>query len=412
VAGDPIDDVLRRAAPQVLGALVRRYGHFDACEDAVQEALLAASQQWRSAGPPDRPHAWLIQVASRKLTDLLRAEQARRRREDRVAARSLPQDRWHPPADAPQDADDTLVLITLCCHPALSPASQIALTLRAVGGLRTTEIARALLASEATIVRRISRAKRAIESSGEPFRLPSGGERVDRLGAVLQVLYLVFTEGYAATSGPDLHRPDLAAEAIRLAELVHALLPDDGEVTGLLALMLLTDARAPARITADGELVPMHRQDRTLWKRESIRRGAQLIARALPRGPVGPYQLQAAIAATHDEAPSADATDWPRIVTLYELLRAVAPGPVVRLNHAAAVGMAEGPAAGLALLDALDDPRLARDHRLPAARAQLLEMAGDPAAARAAYELAARLATNVRHVRYLTAQARELGSRT
>jgi RNA polymerase sigma factor (sigma-70 family) len=410
MTADAIADALRRLTPQVLGALVRRYGHFDACEDAVQEALLAAAQQWRTDGLPDRPQAWLIQVASRRLTDLLRAEQARRRREDAVvASRVLPQDRWSPPADAAAtDVDDTLVLITLCCHPALSHASQIALTLRAVGGLTTAEIARALLSSEATVVRRISRAKRAVEASGVPFRMPPETERAERLDTVLHVLYLIFTEGYAATSGPDLHRPGLAAEAIRLADLMHALLPDDGEVAGLLALMLLTDARAPARTTAHGELVPMHEQDRASWKRDSIRRGARLIARTLPRGPVGPYQLQAAIAATHDEAASTDTTDWSRIATLYELLLKVAPSPVVSLNHAAAVGMAVGPAAGLALLDALDDPRLAHDHRLPAARAHLLEMSGDRDAAREAYELAARHATNVRHVRHLNARARKL----
>ncbi|MHA6628160.1 RNA polymerase sigma factor [Pseudonocardia sichuanensis] len=409
MTADAIADALRRLAPQVLGALVRRYGRFDACEDAVQEALLAAAQQWRTDGVPDRPRAWLIQVASRRLTDLLRADQARRRREDAVASRVLPQDRWSPPADAGvDDVDDTLVLITLCCHPALSPTSQIALTLRAVGGLTTAEIARAFLSSEATIVRRISRAKRTIEASGVPFRMPPESDRAERLDNVLRVLYLIFTEGYAATSGPHLHRPDLAAEAIRLVELMHALLPDDGEVAGLLALMLLTDARAPARTTAQGELVPLREQDRTLWKRDAIGRGAKLIASTLPRGPVGPYQLQAAIAATHDEAPSAGATDWPRIVTLYELLLKIAPSPVARLNHAAAVGMTDGPAAGLALLDALDDQRLARDHRLPAARGHLLEMAGDRTAARAAYETAARYATNVRHIRYLNAQARRL----
>jgi RNA polymerase sigma factor (sigma-70 family) len=410
VSEESIDGLLRRLAPRVLGAVVRRYGHFDTCEDAVQEALLSAAQQWGTDGVPQRPHAWLIRVASRRLTDLLRAEQARRRREGTVASWVLPLDRAAPPADAdPAGADDTLVLLMLCCHPSLSQASQIALTLRAVGGLSTAEIARALLASEASTTRRITRAKRTIQDSGIPFRLPPPADRAERLATVLHVLYLIFTEGYAATAGAALHRPDLAAEAIRLTETLHDLLPDDAEVTGLLALMLLTDARAPARTTEDGDLVPMHEQDRRRWKAASIRRGVELISRALPRGPVGPYQLQAAIAAVHDEAPSAAETDWPQIVALYELLRKVAPGPVTELNRAVAVAMADGPTVGLALLDALDDPRLAKDHRLHAARAHLLEMSGNPNAARAAYMLAARHATNQRHVRYLQTQAARLG---
>jgi RNA polymerase sigma factor (sigma-70 family) len=410
MSDESIDGLLRRLTPRVLGAVVRRYGHFDTCEDAVQEALLAAARQWRADGVPERPHAWLIRVASRRLTDLLRAEQARRRREGAVASWVLPQDRVAPPADADRgDGDDTLVLLMLCCHPALSQASQIALTLRAVGGLSTPEIARALLTSEASTTRRITRAKRTIQDSGVPFRLPPAAERAERLATVLHVLYLIFTEGYAATAGPDLHRPDLAAEAIRLTETLHDLLPDDAEVAGLLALMLLTDARAPARTTEDGDLVPMHEQDRTQWKGASIRRGVELISRALPHGPVGPYQLQAAIAAVHDEAANAADTDWPQIVALYDLLRKVAPGPVIELNRAVAVAMADGPTAGLALIDALDDPRLARDHRLHATRAHLLEMSGDPAGARAAYLLAAGHATNERHARYLLIRAERLG---
>jgi RNA polymerase sigma factor (sigma-70 family) len=412
---ETINGLLRRLTPRVLGAVVRRYGHFDTCEDAVQEALLAAAQQWPTDGVPQRPHAWLIQVASRRLTDLLRAEQARRRREGTVASWVLPQDRVEPAADTSSadtssaGTDDTLVLLMMCCHPALSQASQIALTLRAVGGLSTAEIARALLASEASTTRRITRAKRAIQDSGVPFRLPPPAERAERLVTVLHVLYLIFTEGYAATTGPELHRPDLAAEAIRLTETLHGLLPDDAEVTGLLALMLLTDARAPARTAEDGALVPMHEQDRSRWKAASIHRGVELITQALPRGEVGPYQLQAAIAAVHDEAPSAADTDWPQIVALYRLLRKVAPGPVTELNHAVAVAMANGPAAGLALLDALDDPRIAEDRRLHAARAHLLELSGDRDAARAAYLLAARYSTNQRHARYLNTRAERLG---
>jgi RNA polymerase sigma factor (sigma-70 family) len=410
MSNDSTEDALRRLTPQVLGALVRRYGRFDSAEDAVQEALLVAARHWRDNGVPEQPYAWLLQVASRKLTDLLRAEQARRRREATAASRVLPGDWASPPADAAaDDADDTLILLTLCCHPSLSPSSQIALTLRAVGGLTTAEIARAFLTSEASMTRRISRAKRTVQDSGVPFRMPPETERSQRLDAVLHVLYLIFTEGYAATSGPDLHRADLAAEAIRLAEIAAALLPDNSEAAGLLALMLLTDARAPARVTEHGELVPLREQDRTLWKAESIRRGVDLITRALPRGPVGPYQLQAAIAAIHGEAPSPDATDWRQIVALYRLLMQVSPSPVARLSHAVAVAMADGPAAGLALLDALDDRRLAQDRRPHAARAHLLEMAGDHDAARAAYIRAAQLATNLHHVRYLNTRAQRLG---
>jgi RNA polymerase sigma factor (sigma-70 family) len=405
-----IEDLLRRLAPRVLGAVVRRYGHFDTSEDAVQEALLAAAQQWPADGVPDRPEAWLIRVASRRLINLLRAEQARRRREDTAASWVAPHDRTAPPADADdRDGDDTLVLLMLCCHPSLSQASQMALTLRAVGGLSAAEIGRAFLTSTANTTRRITRAKHTIQASGIPFRLPPEAERAARLETVLHVLYLIFTEGYAATTGPDLRRPDLAAEAIRLAETVHSLLPDDAEVAGLLALMLLTDARAPARTTASGELVPIREQDRTLWKHASIKRGVDLVTRALPRGPVGPYQLQAAIAALHDEAPSAGDTDWQQIAALYRLLLAVSPGPVARLNHAVAVAMTDGPAAGLALLETLaDDPHLTRDHRLHAARAHLLETAGDGDAARTAFARAARLATNPRHARYLNAQANRL----
>jgi RNA polymerase sigma factor (sigma-70 family) len=410
MSDDSFEDVLQRLTPQVLGALVRRYGRFDSAEDAVQEALLVATRRWRDNGVPEQPYAWLLQVASRKLTDLLRAEQARRRREATAASRVLPGDWAGPPVDAgADDADDTLVLLTLCCHPSLSPSSQIALTLRAVGGLTTAEIARVFLTSEASMTRRISRAKRTVQDSGVPFRMPPETERPQRLDAVLHVLYLIFTEGYAATWGPDLHRADLAAEAIRLAEITASLLPDDSEATGLLALMLLTDARAPARGSEHGELVPLREQDRTLWKAESIRRGVDLITRALPRGPVGPYQLQAAIAAIHDEAPSPEATDWRQIVALYRLLMQVSPSPIARLSHAVAVAMADGPAAGLALLDALDDPRLAQDRRLHAAQAHLLEMAGDHVAARAAYTQAAQLATNLHHVRYLNTRAQRLG---
>ncbi|MCG3752142.1 RNA polymerase sigma factor [Amycolatopsis sp. Poz14] len=389
-----LDDTLRTLAPQVLGALVRRYGRFDPAEDAVQEALLTAAQRWPETGIPERPFGWLLQVASRKLIDLLRADQARREREIRAAREEVGE----------QAGDDTLILLLLCCHPSLSVASQVALTLRAVGGLTTAEIARAFLTSEDSMTRRISRAKRTVQDSGVPFRMPPEETRRERLDAVLHVLYLIFTEGYSATSGPDLRRGDLIREAIRLAEMTAALLPDDSEATGLLALMLLTDARSPARVTAQGELVPLHEQDRTRWKTESIRRGVELVTAALPRGPVGPYQLQAAIAAVHDEAATAEETDWRQIVGLYRLLLKVSASPVAKVSHAVAVGMADGPAAGLGLLDALDH----RDRRFYAARAHLLEKAGDREAARSAYLRAAELATNIRQVRYLNACARRL----
>jgi RNA polymerase sigma factor (sigma-70 family) len=390
--------------------VVRRYGHFDTAEDATQEALLAAATQWPTDGVPDSPRGWLITVASRRMTDLLRSEHARQRREDAVARWTLP-DQWiAPPADRPpSESDDTLILLFMCCHPALSPASQIALTLRAVGGLNTAEIARAFLVPEATMTRRISRAKQRIKDSGVPFGMPSGSERSERLGAVLHVLYLIFNEGYAATSGPSLQRVELSAEAIRLTRMVHRVLPDDGEVTGLLALMLLTDARRPARTGPDGALIPMDEQDRSLWNADHIAEGVALVTDALHRGAAGPYQLQAAIAALHDEAPSAEATDWPQIMALYELLLRVADNPVVRLNHAVAVAMVRGAQAGLDLLGTLEsDERIAGDHRLHAVRAHLLETAGDRVAAREAYEAAARRTTSLPQQRYLHARAARL----
>jgi RNA polymerase sigma factor (sigma-70 family) len=390
----PIEDLLRELAPRVLGALVRRYGHFDTAEDAVQEALLAAAKQWPVEGMPDNPRAWLITVASRRLTDLLRGEQARQRREQQVA-------QWTAiPPEPVTDSDDTLILLFLCCHPSLSPSSQIALTLRAVGGLTTTEIARAFLTTEATMTRRITRAKQSVKSSGARFSLPP--DHADRLSAVLKVVYLIFTEGYASTTGPQLHRVELTAEAIRLARMLHGLLPDDPEVTGLLALMLLTDARRPARTGPAGELIPMDEQDRTLWIRPSIDEGIALITAALPRGPLGPYQLQAAIAAVHDEASTADATDWPQIAALYGVLLQLSDNPMTALNHVVAVAMAQSPAAGLELLATIDtDPRLTSDHRLYAVRGHLLEMSGRPAEARTAYQRAAELATSVPQRRYL-----------
>ena len=404
------EDLLRRLAPQVLGALVRRYGHFDTAEDATQEALLAAAMQWPDDGIPGNPRGWLITVASRRLTDLLRSEQARQRREDTVARWTLPGDWLAPAADRPAaDSDDTLILLFMCCHPALPVASQIALTLRAVGGLTTAEIARAFLVPEATMTRRISRAKQHISGSGIPFAMPPGAEQAARLGAVLHVVYLIFNEGYVSTSGPSLQRAELTGEAIRLARMVRRLLPDDGEVAGLVALMLLTDARRRARTGPHGELIPMAEQDRSLWDGDNIAEGVALITGALPRGPTGPYQLQAAIAAVHDEAPSAEATDWPQIVALYELLMQISDNPVVALNHAVAVAMVRGPQAGLDLLGKLEaDQRVAADHRLHAVRAHLLEMAGDHAAARDCYQEAARRAASLPQQRYLHARAARL----
>ena len=405
------EGLLRELAPQVLGALVRRYGQFDACEDAVQEALLAAAIQWPDRGVPENPRGWLITVASRRMTDQMRSEVARRRREETVAAR-VPTHELVAPApddDPSRDHDDTLTLLFMCCHPALSAASQVALTLRAVGGLRTAEIARAFLVPEPTMAQRISRAKQSIKASGIPFRMPPESERADRLRVVLHVLYLIFNEGYAATSGPDLERSELTGEAIRLTRAVHRLLPEDGEVAGLLALMLLTDARRPARTRPDGALVPLAEQDRDLWDRESIREGVTLVTDALSRTSVGPYQLQAAIAAVHDEAERAEDTDWPQIHALYELLERISDNPMVTLNRAVAVAMVRGPRAGLELLETLDaDDRLAGHHRLEAVRAHLLEMAGDYAGARSSYRTAARRTTSLPERRYLEARAARL----
>jgi RNA polymerase sigma factor (sigma-70 family) len=400
---DRVEDLLRGIAPQVLGALVRRHGRFDACEDAVQEALLAAAVQWPSEGVPDNPHGWLMTVAARRLTDQWRSDGARRTREATAATLEPPG------AAAAPEHDDTLTLLFLCCHPSLSPPSQIALTLRAVGGLTTAEIASAFLVPEATMAQRISRAKQSIRSSGGQFSLPPPDERGDRLRAVLHVLYLIFNEGYTTSSGPDLQRADLAAEAIRLTRAVHRLLPDDGEVAGLLALMLLTDARRPARARADGGLIPLADQDRERWHTPSIAEGIALISDTLPRAQLGPYQLQAAIAAVHAEAATADQTDWPQILALYDLLERVSPNPMVTLNRAVAVAMVHGPRAGLDMLVSLDDDeRMARHHRLDAVRAHLLEMAGDNVAARSSYRSAARGTTSLPEQRYLEERAARL----
>ena len=399
-----VEDLLRELAPQVLGALIRRHGQFDACEDAVQEALLAASLQWQEKGVPDNPKTWLVAVASRRLVDRWRSESARRRREEKAALLDL-----SGPGQS-LDRDDTLALLFLCCHPSLSVPSQLALTLRAVGGLTTAAIAKAFLVPEATMAQRISRAKERIRNTGAHFELPPAPERAERLRVVLHVLYLVFNEGYMTSSGPELHRADLTAEAIRLARMLHQLMPQEGEVAGLLALMLLTDARRTARTDAAGSIVPLAEQRRELWSSAQIEEGVALLTRTLGTAPAGPYQLQAAIAAVHDQAPSAGETDWPQILALYEVLERVSPGPVVTLNRAVAVAMVDGPRAGLALLGTLDaDERMAHTHRLEAVRAHLLEMAGDIDAARESYLRAARMTASLPEQRHLALRASRLG---
>ena len=398
---DALELLLRGLTPQVFNAVLRKYGDFDLCEDAVQEAMLAAAVQWPHEGVPRNPKAWLITAASRRRIDLWRSEQARREREDAAAVVSAPE------LESAASVDDTLTLYLLCCHPSLTEASQIALTLRAVGGLTTSEIASALLVSESTVSQRILRAKRRIKDTGAEFLLPTPEERQGRMPALLRVLYLVFNEGYAASSGGSLIRVELTAEAIRLARQLHELLPEDGELTGLLALMLLTDARRPARTRSDGAIVALADQDRTLWNRCAIEEGIALLEQTLPTAAVvGPYQLQAAIAAVHAQPATAADTDWPQILGLYDLLRMVAPGPMVELNRIVAVAMVHGPAAGLQELDvASEDPVLLRHYRGHAVRAHLLEMTGDSEAARHYYRLAARGTLSLPEQRYLESRA-------
>ena len=407
---DDLEGLLRDLAPQVLAALVRRYGHFDLAEDAVQEALIAAAEQWPDRGLPGHPKGWLITVAARRLTDQLRSEESRRRREETAVAAEPGPPAIAAPADEPAgDRDDTLALLFLCCHRELSPPSQLALTLRAVGGLTTAEIARAFLVPEATMAQRISRAKQRIAASGASFAPPPAGELAGRLAVVLHVLYLMFNEGYAATSGPDASRPELTAEAIRLTRAVYRSLPEDAEVAGLLALMLLTEARRPARTTSDGSLVPLAEQDRSLWRPDLIEEGTGLVTGALASGPLGPYQLQAAIAAVHAEARDGDDTDWRQILALYDLLERVAPSPVVTLNRAVAVAMVNGPQAGLDVLATLEgDGPMTGHHRLAGLRAHFHELAGQREAAVADYQLAAQRATSLPERRYLESRATRL----
>ncbi len=404
----PLDRaLLRDLAPQVLGALARRYSDFAAAEEAVQEALLAAATQWPIEGVPSQPRGWLIRVASRRMQDHLRAELARRRREA-IVVMQAPDEHAPPPDEVPPSGDDTLALLFMCSHPALTRPSAVALTLRAVGGLTTREIASAYMVPEATMGQRISRAKQRIRESGARFELPSLAEQRERLGAVLQVLYLIFNEGYATSGGDQLTRTNLSAEAIRLTRAVHAAAPDEPETAGLLALMLLTDARRAARTGLQGELVPLHEQDRARWDRDAIREGTALVEGAFARGRVGPYQLQAAIAALHDEAPSIEATDWAEILALYGVLaRITGDNPMVRLNQAIAVAMVHGPQAGLAHLESLDAP-LAHSHRLAAVRAHLHAMAGERRAAIALYREAAGRTASIPERDYLLLTAARL----
>ena len=395
-------DLLRELAPQVVGTLARRYGDWADAEDATQEALLAASTQWSDDGVPDHPKAWLTTVASRRLIDSVRSENARRHREATAAALEID--------TAVSVDDDSLTLLYLCCHPALSQPSQLALTLRAVGGLTTAEIARAFLVPESTMAQRISRAKQQVRAASLRFELPSEAESGARLAVVLQVLYLIFNEGYTPGSRSVAQGADLTDEAIRITRMLRASLPADGEVAGLLALMLLTDARRPARELDDGMLVPLAEQDRSLWNQSFIAEGVRLLTSVLGAGRVGPYQLQAAIAALHDEAKSPDDTDWPQILALYTVLEHVAPGPVVTLNRAVAVAMVDGPLAGLALLGTIaTEPGIASSHRFDAVRGHFLELAGERDAAIEAYGAAIRGPASSAEQRYLALKVARLG---
>lgn len=409
-----VEHLLRDLVPQVLGAVTRRHGDFASAEDAVQEALIAAASEWPSDGVPENPKGWLYHVAMRRMTDHLRSEVARRRREDAVASEVIADWAFVPPPDSELavDEDDTLVLLFMCCHPALTQSSAIALTLRAVGGLTTAEIAKAFLVPEATMAQRISRAKQSIKSSQIPFSMPSEKERAERLASVLHVLYLIFNEGYTTSFGSELNRTDLSNEAIRLARLLYGLLPQDAEVAGLLALMLLTDARRRARTGDQGELVPLDEQDRARWDEHLISEGSELISKTFAKGDVGPYQIQAAIAALHDAATAADETDWKEILALYDMLEQMSDNPMVSLNRAIAAAMVRGPGAGLEMLSALDnDPRIAGHYRLDAVRAHLLEKSGDTEAAIARYRAAAERTTSIPERNYLITKAARLDHR-
>ena len=406
---DSAEYLLRDLAPQVLAAVARRLGDFAAAEDAVQEALIAAASQWMLEGVPDNPRGWLYQVALRRHADRERSERARRRREEAIAAEQ--------PTTAPtvlgdfgEEEDDSLLLLFMCCHPALTPSSAIALTLRAVGGLSTAEIANAFMVPEATMAQRISRAKLSIRSSRIPVTMPTAEERADRLVAVLHVLYLMFNEGYTSSSGPDLGRTDLSNEAIRLTRMLRAQLPGDAEVAGLVALMLLTDARRGARTGPSGELVPLDEQDRSRWNRKLIDEGSAIISRVFGTAPAGPYQLQAAVAALHGNASRVEETDWPQIMALYGILTSTTDNPMVALNYAIAAAMVYGPQKGIAMLeDIARDPRISSHYRIPAVRAHLLERAGDISGAVDNYRLAADGTMSLPERNYLIMKAARLG---
>jgi predicted RNA polymerase sigma factor len=392
-----IEGLLHEAVPQALAVVARRHAFAD-CEDAVQEAVIAALRTWPDGGIPDRPVGWLVRVASRQLLGRHRSDSARHRREQVAASWALD------PPDPVPDRDDTLTLLFMCCHDALTPAAAIPLTLRAVGGLTTREIADAFLVREATMAQRISRAKATIRSSPEPFALPSADAYPRRLRSVLHVLYLMFNEAHTSSAGSELARPDLATEAIRIARMVHAARPDDPEVAGLLALMLLTDARRHARTGPEGELIPLPEQDRGRWDRTMIREGVELVTSALSRHQPGEYQLQAAIAAVHDQAPTYDDTNWNEILALYNVLDRISTNPIITVNRAVATAMVQGHAAGLQVLDVVADA-LSSHHRYHAVRAHLLERAGRTADALVEYDLAIRRVTNLRERTYLQLRA-------
>jgi RNA polymerase sigma factor (sigma-70 family) len=405
-----LENVWRRESRHVLAALLRRHGDYADCEDAAQEALAAAAEQWPRDGTPDYPRGWLIRVASRRLVDQVRADRARATREESVGT-AQPADAFTAAAadEDPEPRDDALLLLLLCCDPALSRPSQVALTLRAVSGLSTAAIAAAFLVPEATMAQRLSRARTTLRESGVRFGSPTADELPARVAAVLDVLYLVFNEGYARSSGDTLVETSLAEEAIRLTAELHARLPDHHEVAGALALMLLTDARRATRVDARGDLVPLAEQDRSRWDADRIAEGVAILEAVLPRGPVGAYQLQAAIAAVHAEAARFADTDWAQIAALYEMLDRVAPSPAVTLNRAVSIGMTAGPEAGLAALQSLlDDPALDRYHRLHAVRAHLLELSGDVAEADREYARAAELTASRPEQRYLSRRRQQL----
>lgn len=406
MSASELEDVWRRELPHVLRALLRRHGDFGQCEDAAQEALEAASRQWPRDGEPADPRGWLVRVASRRLIDRIRSDRARAAREAAEAA-EWPRDALVAPsaaADAP-DTDDSMQLLLLCCHPALTRASQVALTLRAVAGLSTGQIAAAFLVPETTMAQRVSRAKATLRAAGTRFETPDAAELPSRVAAVLDVLYLVFNEGYTRSEGTQLVDASLADEAIHLTRQLHRALPDHDEVAGALALMLLIHARTRARTDESGDLVPLADQDRRLWDAELIAEGVRILEEVLPHGHVGAHQLQASIAAVHAEARTPDETDWLQITMLYQMLEHTAPQPTVTLNRAVAVGMAFGPERGLEVVDPLlDDPSMRRHHRTHAVRAHLLEMAGRRDEAMEAYTRATRLTASIPEQRYLNAR--------